>query len=63
MFFNPIVYLLTNVKTPNFQNRQLDEEKKISSIFIGHFGFNEANTHILHLTSHIYSDIDLEIEE
>lgn len=36
-------------------------QRKYSSIFISYFGFNEANTNILHLTSHIYSNIDLEI--
>lgn len=36
-------------------------QSKYSSIFISYLGFNEANTNILHLTSHIYSNIDLEI--
>lgn len=66
MFFNPIVYLLTKVKSPNSQDSWGEEKKnqrKYSSIFIGYFGFNEASTNILHLTSHVYSNIDLEIEE
>lgn len=36
------------------------ENRKYGSIFIGYFGFNEANTNI-HLAHHIYSNVDLEI--